>query len=91
MKLECKLSDKLDKQGKGFFDLAGKQIVAPKTFGKQEAFEVQDSIFVRGKIQSGELILIKESPEKSAEGTQAKEPDKEAEKTQPKEPEKKKQ
>lgn len=58
--IKVKLSDKLDKQGLGFFDISvGKQI-APKEFKKGQAFEVEDTAFVRSKIDSGELVFVED-------------------------------
>lgn len=57
-KLNVRLNEKLDKKGKGFYDLIGKQKLAPNEFGKSATFEVVRTDFVTSKISTGELLLI---------------------------------
>ena len=62
-KIKVKLSEKLDKNGLGFFDIStGK-------FKKGETFEVEDSSFVQSKIESRELIFVEKVEEKKEEPT----------------------
>lgn len=74
-KIKVKLNEKLDRAGKGFYDMDTGSKIAPKEFGKGEIFEVKDSALIQEKITSRELILIEsdaESETKEAEKTNAK-------------------
>lgn len=74
-KLNVRLNDKLDKKGKGFYDLLGKQKLSPKEFGKSATFEVVRTDFVTSKIASGELLLVGIiDPPSPANGGENKEP-----------------
>ena len=57
-KVKVRLNQKLDKAGKCFYDIAGKQKVKPSEFGKNKEFVVSRTDFVNSKIASGELLLI---------------------------------
>lgn len=68
-KIKVKLSEKLDKNGLGFFDISTGKKIAPKEFKKGETFEVEDSSFVQSKIESRELIFVEKVEEKKEEPT----------------------
>lgn len=75
-KLKVKLNEKLDKSGKGFYDMETGKRIAPENFGKGEIFEAEDSALVQEKISSRELILIEQDAEAEKKETEKKEAEK---------------
>lgn len=58
MKIKVKLNPVLDKEGRGFTDVQGKQEIRPKQYGKGQTIEVEQTNFVQAKIRTGEIIVV---------------------------------